>query len=373
MLKLVEALKNAGIPMPSKGTEDFKIIRWGKNNRYWLKKFIGGYVFGDFVNGINAHVFEQSFKGEKLKKIHEELKKTMELVEYKSSKIYELSSDKAKLILNNARRISKNRYLDLKKVRFLDLKEYKGSIIVPAYDVNGKLWTLQFIDPEGNKRFLSGGKKKGCFFTFGSIENTEKVFICEGFATGATIYECSETPVIVAFDAGNLKPVAQSIREKYQNLKLIFCADNDTYNEVNVGVEKAQEAAQIVDGEVIVPQFKDKSTHPTDFNDLMILEGGEAVKEILSKELHRSKQDKNTDSPLGFSLSEDGLFCIDKKSQELIRVSNYIKVIAFTKSNDEVSRLIEFRDYKGDVQSTIIKSSMFTKDGEQIRINFLLL
>jgi len=371
MLKLVEALKNAGIPMPSKGTEDFKIIRWGKNNRYWLKKFIGGYVFGDFVNGLNAHVFEQSFKGEKLKKIHEELKKTMELVEYKSSKIYELSSDKAKLILNNARRISKNRYLDLKKVRFLDLKEYKGSIIVPAYDVNGKLWTLQFIDQEGNKRFLSGGKKKGCFFTFGSIENAEKVFICEGFATGATIYECSETPVIVAFDAGNLKPVAQSIKEKYQNLKLIFCADNDTYNEVNVGVEKAQEAAQIVDGEVIVPQFKDKSTHPTDFNDLMILEGAEAVKEILSKELHRSKQDKNTDIPLGFSLSEDGLFCIDKKSQELIRISNYIKVIAFTKSNDEVSRLIEFRDYKGDVQSTIIKSSMFTKDGEQIRINLL--
>ena len=42
-----------------------------------------------------------------------------------------------------------------------DLKEHKGSIIVPAYDVNGKLWTLQFIDQEGNKRFLSGGKKKG--------------------------------------------------------------------------------------------------------------------------------------------------------------------------------------------------------------------
>ena len=68
MLKLTEALANAGIPVPSKDTETFKIVRWGRNNRYWLKKFDGGYVFGDFVNGLNAHVFEQSFKGEKLKK-----------------------------------------------------------------------------------------------------------------------------------------------------------------------------------------------------------------------------------------------------------------------------------------------------------------
>ena len=41
MLKLIEALKDAGIPAPNKDTETYKIVRWGRNNRYWLRKFNG--------------------------------------------------------------------------------------------------------------------------------------------------------------------------------------------------------------------------------------------------------------------------------------------------------------------------------------------
>ena len=371
MLKLIEALKNAGIPAPNKDTETFRIVRWGRNNRYWLKKFNGGYVFGDFVNGANDHVFERNFRGEDLKRIRKELTKTMELVEHKSIKKYEHLSTKARLIWESARLVAKNSYLERKKIDLLNLKEYKGCLVIPLYDNFGKIWTLQFIDREGKKRFLSGGKKKGCYFVIGSLENTEKAFICEGYATGATIYKCSEVPVIVAFDAGNLKPVVSAIKEKYSDLKLIICADNDAYGEVNTGMEKAKEAAQSIGAEMIFPQFKDISTHPTDFNDLMILEGIEAVKTVLDEALKKLALNNGSEIPAGFSLSEDGLFCLDKKTQELIRVSNYIKVIAFTKSGDEVSRLLEFRDYKNQLQTLVIKSSMFTKDGEQIRINLL--
>lgn len=77
MNKLREALANAGIPVPSKDTETFKIVRWGRNNRYWLKKFDGGYVFGNFVNGFNTHVFERNFKGERLEEAQKRCEKLM--------------------------------------------------------------------------------------------------------------------------------------------------------------------------------------------------------------------------------------------------------------------------------------------------------
>ena len=92
MFKLIEALNHANIPMPSKDTESFKIVRWGRNNRYWLKKFEGGYVFGDFVAGISEHVFEQKFKGHQLEKVQEKLDETLRKVESKSTKIFEASS-----------------------------------------------------------------------------------------------------------------------------------------------------------------------------------------------------------------------------------------------------------------------------------------
>ena len=371
MFKLIEALKNADIPVPNKDTETFKIVRWGKNNRYWLKKFDGGYVFGDFVTGLNNHIFEKNLKGERLKELQERMKKTMELVEQKSTKMYDLSADKAKFIWNNARPVAQNGYLERKKVDHFNLKEYKSNLVIPLYDNCGKIWTLQFIDREGKKRFLSGGRKKGCYFVIGSLENTEKAFICEGYATGATIYECSEMPVIVAFDASNLKAVGQSIREKYANLRIIFCADNDCYHEnsVNPGVEKAKEAAQTVDAKVIIPKFKDTSTHPTDFNDLFILEGKEAVKIILEEALKEQTSSDFLGIPAGFVLNNDGLFCVNKKTEE--RISNYIKVVAFTKSKEGILKVLEFQDYKGNLQKMIVKPKMLAKDGDQIRIQLV--
>lgn len=64
-------------------------------------------------------------------------------------------------------------------------------------------------------------------------------------------------------------------------------------------------------------------------------------------------------------------FALIKKSDNLTRISNYIKVIAFTKSTDEVSRILEFRDYREEIHNLIAKPKMFTKDGDQLRIQLL--
>jgi phage/plasmid primase-like uncharacterized protein len=53
-------------------------------------------------------------------------------------------------------------------------------------------------------------------------------------------------------DSGNLKPVAlalmSKIRREHLGAEIIFCADNDTTKEKNVGYLKAKEAPKAIDG-----------------------------------------------------------------------------------------------------------------------------
>ena len=329
MLKLIEALANAGISASNKDTETFRMVRWGKNNRYWLKKFEGGYVFGDFVAGLNSYVFdkdESEYGKSELKKIKEKMKKVREEAFIEQNQIHENAAITAKNIWEKANNATDHPYLLKKKVQSYGLKEYKDCLLVPLFDSERKLWSLQFITSD-TKRFLSGGKKKGCYFVIGTILPSENAFICEGYATGATIHERSKIPVVVAFDAGNLKSVIQAIRKKYPQLKMTICADNDCYSQPNTGLEKAKEVALISNSQVIIPQFKDVSMNPTDFNDLFVLEGKDAVKEILEKAIKEGKQKQSQNIPDGFVLSDDGLFCIDKKSETLTRISNFASML----------------------------------------------
>ena len=110
------------------------------------------------------------------------------------------------------------------------------------------------------------------------------VYVVEGFATGATVHEATHTYTVVAFDAGNLKPVALRLRREYPNAHIIIAADNDSGTEGNPGLTKASDAAQVVDASVVFPTFQNTDAYgkpPNDFNDLMILEGVEAVREQL--------------------------------------------------------------------------------------------
>ena len=251
MDKLIMALVKANIPIPNKGTETCGIVRWGKNNRYWLRKFQGGYIFGDFVTGLSDHVFDHEYKGQRLKQVLTIMEKTRQATDQELMQIHKRTAQKAQSIFDTAHTVSSHPYLSTKKVLSHGLKEYKGCLLIPLRDVEGKLWSLQFIDKNSEKRFLSGGKKKGCFFLIGTLG--ENAFVCEGYATGATIYECTAVPTVVAFDAGNLESVVQALRKQYPNLKMILCADNDCYGEANVGVEKANAALKEAGAKRVVP------------------------------------------------------------------------------------------------------------------------
>ena len=178
-----------------------------------------------------------------------------------------------------------NAYATRKGIHPLGCKVFGDSdtLIVPIYDGKPSINTLcnaQFIQTDGTKRFKTGGKKKGCYTAIGNPESRVAV-LCEGFATGASIAMATGYYVLVAFDAGNLLPVAERIKAALPaDWRLIIAGDNDAYGDVNTGADKARACAHAVGAECVLPDFTGcEITHaPTDFNDLHQLAGLEAVK-----------------------------------------------------------------------------------------------
>lgn len=94
--------------------------------------------------------------------------------------------------------------------------------------------------------------------------------------------EATGYAVVVAFNAGNLEPVAKAMRQKYPAARLIVAADDDykTAQErgFNPGLRDAGKAAASVNGVSLAPQFDRKAGDTgTDWNDLASAKGKEAV------------------------------------------------------------------------------------------------
>lgn len=144
-------------------------------------------------------------------------------------------------------------------------------LYVPMRDTAGQMHSLQGITPEGEKLFLPGGRLKGCYHAIGRPNG--RLVVCEGYATGATIHEASGHAVAVAFNSGNLLPVAQALRAKFPCLTLVLAADDDHLTDGNPGVTAATAAAKAVGGLLAVPNFTGYARGPkdTDFNDLQRL------------------------------------------------------------------------------------------------------
>lgn len=203
-----------------------------------------------------------------------------------------------------------------------------GAVAVPMLDTAGKIHGLQVIRPAKtggrDKDFWPAGlAKKGHFHLIGSP--TWIVIIAEGYATAASIYEAMGLPVAVAFDAGNLGPVAAALRKRYKQAKILIAADDDVFTtcphcnarvdmspwrdgpvcpnaecqkehgKSNTGVSCASAAALEVDGAWLVPVFADAGSRQrgwvdrgiklTDFNDLHAAEGLHVVRTQLEARL----------------------------------------------------------------------------------------
>lgn len=144
-------------------------------------------------------------------------------------------------------------YLANKHVGAFGIRDLRGQLVIPMRDVEGALHSLQFICADGRKTFLTGGRKRGCYYAIGRPDDA--LCICEGYATGATIFQETGHATAVAFDAGNLQPVAEALRRKFPALTLVIAADDDSETVGNPGVTAARAAARAAGAVLAVPSF----------------------------------------------------------------------------------------------------------------------
>ena len=181
---------------------------------------------------------------------------------------------KPEWIWQNSKPCNEHPYLAKKGVNAYGLRIDKhGNIVVP-YSKNGAAATLQFIKPSGDKLFLKDHQAKGAYFQVGT-GGGDAIYICEGYATAASVHEATGSPVFIVGFAGNLKPATENIARLHPGKQIVFCADNDKHDK---GQQKAAEAARAVGGKVCMPE---QVGH--DFNDLHAASGLDAIREAIDQ------------------------------------------------------------------------------------------
>lgn len=143
---------------------------------------------------------------------------------------------------------------------------------IPATDVDGKQWSMQYIQEDGTKRFAKDSRKEGCFHVVGGMDalaQAPALVIGEGYATASSLSESLGFATVAAFDSGNLPQVAKALHEKFPDKPVIIAGDDDRHLEatqgVNPGKSKAQEAAKLTGGKVLLPIFAPgENSYPTD-------------------------------------------------------------------------------------------------------------
>lgn len=267
-------------------------------------------------------------------------------------------------------------YLVRKGIQAYGLRQKGEALVAPIRSPDQELLSLQFIQPDGTKKFLTGTPKRGNYLSLHfTAEAPERVLICEGVATGASLHQATSESVVVAFDAGNLLPVAQAIRAKLPDAAIIICADNDHKSAENRGVRDATAAAKAIDGQVAIPVFPNEHDG-TDFNDLHMLSGLEAVRDILTAALTET-----TCQPTGQQRAterqaiNDGDFIVNKHGVSFqsndgpVWICSRLDVIAKTRdsSSAEWGRLLEWHDDDNIKHTWAMPMELLQSDGNDFR------
>ncbi|WP_174626006.1 toprim domain-containing protein [Candidatus Methylobacter favarea] len=159
-------------------------------------------------------------------------------------------------------------YLVRKNIQPHNSRLYKEALAIPIFDKDKTLVNLQFINEDGIKRFLKGGKLHGCFSVIGQTSD-EPMDITEGWATGVSVYERHGHQTFIAFSANSLEPVARALRDLFPMRRLYIYGDNDING---VGQEAAHKAAISSKGVAVIPDIPG-----TDWNDIYSINSNKEV------------------------------------------------------------------------------------------------
>jgi putative DNA primase/helicase len=180
----------------------------------------------------------------------------------------------------------KRKKLDTLKIDYSNIKAIKKpydviSLVVPLFDIStSEIKNIQYIDDDGTKMFLAGKTTNGLAYVFNGDES--EVFICEGFATAATIHAATGKTTYAAMSCINLIDVYKILKFKYKANQIVFALDYDLMFSNSMEIKKLfcqkyNIAIAICDDE--------EDTTTKDFNDILIKYDLETVKRMIEERL----------------------------------------------------------------------------------------
>lgn len=184
-------------------------------------------------------------------------------------------------------------YCKRKGIKHHGAKQDGSSLVVPMYSEGGlgELIGYQEIKASGEKRTATGSKKAGSGFIIGDHKPGDTILVCEGFATAASVYECSGVAVVCTFGADNLLKVAETL--KSAGYSPVVSPDND-----NAGERARKQAKERY--RVALPQFNGPhDPKENDWNDLAKRSGAEEVKRQIEEALESKEPEEKGVVPRG--------------------------------------------------------------------------
>lgn len=230
MNEIYEAMRNAGLLTPDNIILDGQIHRYHANSDKRFNNDSGWYVFYDELAGafgdwsrditvrfcsykVNELSAEEQERRRKL--VHDVAEMQERLRAEEAAKV----SIECKQIWENLSEAVEHPYLNRKGLKSAYGARIQGNkLVIPLFDENGGIWSLQTISEDGSKSYHTGGRVKGCYYQIGPGTPT---FMAEGFATAASVYEATGRSCVVAFSAGNLINLAKVFPNT------VIVADND--------------------------------------------------------------------------------------------------------------------------------------------------
>lgn len=178
-----------------------------------------------------------------------------------------------------------NAYAKIKRIIPYYGLQVRSYLIVRLTDINHNLQSLQYIKPHFKKWKKNTSIKNGMVWLSEKLSKdySGPIWLCEGYATGCTIYQAMGAPVVCAMSASNLPGVALALKREFVFSQIKICADNDQFTKENIGLKEAENAAKLTNSNIYYPVFSyiNVQTKPTDFNDLFCLNGIEEVQKQL--------------------------------------------------------------------------------------------
>ena len=191
-----------------------------------------------------------------------------------------------------------------------------GRVLIVPVRIGHQISTLELIDCEGRKSSLAGGAKAGGWWSVMPEQYRRgaclPVLIAEGVATAVSAWQATGWYTLAALSSGNLPKVATVWRAQHPKDELVILAD------LGAGYAHAEHAARDAHARLVAPRFASgariANQLPTDFNDMAVLDGKDAVGELLRRAVLDTPAPASTEAKasrartegMAFNLTGDG-------------------------------------------------------------------